>query len=435
MKQIVGCDSRGAVHTDRADYPDASMPPMKRWLAEHTNPDRRDGKPGDVIDGADVFIGLSGARVMPPDALARMNGDAMVFAMANPNPEVTPEEAEPYARVIATGRSDYPNQINNVLCFPGIFRGALDVRAREITEEMKMAAARGIASIVRRRRAARGLHHPLGVQPRRVPTRSRPPWPTRPRPRAPPRRTATRSATRAGRPRSSGPSDRSRRRPMRVTITGASGLIGSRLRRRRCDGRGDEVTTLSRDPARGVRWDPPSRAHRGPRRPRRRRAPRRRERRPALDREARKRIRESRELGTHNLVAGSSTPTPRPTALISSSAVGYYGPHGDERLDEDTPAGDDFLAQVCVAWEREAQRAEELGLRVVRVRTGVVLDPSGGALAKMLLPFKLGVGGPVAGGRPVHAVDPPRRRRRHLPRRARRRALDAARSTPAPPSR
>jgi malate dehydrogenase (oxaloacetate-decarboxylating) len=101
-----------------------------------------------VIDGADLFVGLSGARVMPPEALARMNRDAMVFAMANPNPEVTPEEAAPYARIIATGRSDYPNQINNVLCFPGIFRGALDVRAREITEEMKMAAARGIAAIV-----------------------------------------------------------------------------------------------------------------------------------------------------------------------------------------------------------------------------------------------------------------------------------------------
>ena len=85
---------------------------------------------------------------MPPDALARMADDAMVFAMANPTPEVTPEEAAPYARVIATGRSDYPNQINNVLCFPGIFRGALDVRAREITEEMKMAAAQGIAAIV-----------------------------------------------------------------------------------------------------------------------------------------------------------------------------------------------------------------------------------------------------------------------------------------------
>src|SRR5439155_12105063 len=86
---------------------------------------------------------------MPAEGLASVAGDAMVFAMANPTPEVTPEEAAPYARIIATGRSDYPNQINNVLCFPGIFRGALDVRAREITEDMKMAAARGIASIVR----------------------------------------------------------------------------------------------------------------------------------------------------------------------------------------------------------------------------------------------------------------------------------------------
>ena len=86
---------------------------------------------------------------MPAEALGRMADDAMVFAMANPTPEVTPEEAEPYARIIATGRSDYPNQINNVLCFPGIFRGALDVRAREITEDMKMAAARGIAAVVR----------------------------------------------------------------------------------------------------------------------------------------------------------------------------------------------------------------------------------------------------------------------------------------------
>jgi malate dehydrogenase (oxaloacetate-decarboxylating) len=148
VTRIVGCDSRGALHTGRADYEDGSMPPVKRWFAEATNPDKRDGGPADVIDGADLFVGLSGARVMPAEALARMRDDAMVFAMANPNPEVTPEEAAPYARVIATGRSDYPNQINNVLCFPGIFRGALDVRAREITEEMKMAAARGIASIV-----------------------------------------------------------------------------------------------------------------------------------------------------------------------------------------------------------------------------------------------------------------------------------------------
>jgi malate dehydrogenase (oxaloacetate-decarboxylating) len=148
VTRIVGCDSRGALHTGRADYADGSMPPVKRWFAEATNPDRRSGSPADVIEGADLFVGLSGARVMPAEALAKMNREAMVFAMANPTPEVTPEEAAPYARVIATGRSDYPNQINNVLCFPGIFRGALDVRAREITEEMKMAAARGIASIV-----------------------------------------------------------------------------------------------------------------------------------------------------------------------------------------------------------------------------------------------------------------------------------------------
>ena len=148
VRHIVGCDSRGALHPDRADYLDGSMTPIKRWFSEVTNPERRAGGPADVIDGMDLFVGLSGARVMPPEALARMNRDAMVFAMANPNPEVTPEEAAPYARIIATGRSDYPNQINNVLCFPGIFRGALDVRAREITEEMKMAAARGIAAIV-----------------------------------------------------------------------------------------------------------------------------------------------------------------------------------------------------------------------------------------------------------------------------------------------
>jgi malate dehydrogenase (oxaloacetate-decarboxylating) len=151
VRHIVGCDRRGALHTGRPDYLDGTMNPVKRWFAEATNPDRRDGAPADVIEGADLFVGLSGARVMPPEALARMADDAMVFAMANPTPEVTPEEAEPYARIIATGRSDYPNQINNVLCFPGIFRGALDVRAREITEDMKMAAAHGIASIVTER--------------------------------------------------------------------------------------------------------------------------------------------------------------------------------------------------------------------------------------------------------------------------------------------
>jgi malate dehydrogenase (oxaloacetate-decarboxylating) len=145
---VIGCDSKGALHTSRADYLDGSMNDVKRWYAEATNPECRDGKPADVIDGTDLVVGLSGARVLPPEALRRMNRDAIVFAMANPNPEITPEEAAPYVRIMATGRSDYPNQINNVLCFPGIFRGALDVRARAITEEMKMAAARAIADIV-----------------------------------------------------------------------------------------------------------------------------------------------------------------------------------------------------------------------------------------------------------------------------------------------
>jgi malate dehydrogenase (oxaloacetate-decarboxylating) len=148
VRHIIGADSRGSLHVQRADYLDGSLSPAKRWFAEVTNPERRDGAPAEVIDGADLVIGLSGARVLPAEALARMNSDAMVFAMANPTPEVNPEEAAPYVRVMATGRSDYPNQINNVLCFPGVFRGALDVRARAITDEMKMAAARAIAAIV-----------------------------------------------------------------------------------------------------------------------------------------------------------------------------------------------------------------------------------------------------------------------------------------------
>jgi len=148
VRHIIGADSRGALHVERDDYVDGSMNEVKRWFAQSTNPECRAGKPADVIDGADLLIGLSGARALEADALARMNDNAMVFAMANPNPEVLPEEAAPYVRIMATGRSDYPNQINNVLCFPGIFRGALDVRAPDITESMKMAAARAIAAIV-----------------------------------------------------------------------------------------------------------------------------------------------------------------------------------------------------------------------------------------------------------------------------------------------
>ena len=194
---------------------------------------------------------------------------------------------------------------------------------------------------------------------------------------------------------------------MRVTLTGATGRIGTKLVHALRE-RGDEVTVLSRNTDRArdalgveaVAWDPeagpaPAEALAG---------------RDGVIHLAgedvaqrwtgavKERILRSRELGTRNLVAGLRAAEPRPGALVSSSAVGWYGPHGDEVLTEAAPAGDDFLAQVCVAWEREAAAAEELGVRVVRVRTGVVLDKEGGALAKMLPFFKLGGGGPVAGG-------------------------------------
>ncbi len=147
-QHIVGCDLMGAVHIERADYLDGSMPDVKRALAEATNRECRSGDLAQMLVGADLFIGLSGPRVIEPSALGRMNPDPIVFAMANPVPEVLPEEAAPYARIVATGRSDYPNQINNVLCFPGLFRGALDVRATRITDAMNTAAAEAIASIV-----------------------------------------------------------------------------------------------------------------------------------------------------------------------------------------------------------------------------------------------------------------------------------------------
>jgi malate dehydrogenase (oxaloacetate-decarboxylating) len=148
VTSIVACDRFGAIHTGRDDYEAGSMNAPKRWLAENTNAEGRDGQPREVIEGADVFIGLSGPGIIDAQDLQKMNPEPFVFAMANPNPEVRPEEAAPHVRVMATGRSDYPNQINNVLAFPGIFRGAFDVRATAITEDMKLAAARGIASVV-----------------------------------------------------------------------------------------------------------------------------------------------------------------------------------------------------------------------------------------------------------------------------------------------
>jgi malate dehydrogenase (oxaloacetate-decarboxylating) len=148
ITNIIGCDRKGALSTEREDYLSGEMTEIKRWYAENTNPEKVQGGPNDAIDGCDLFVGLSGPGLIDPQALEKMADDAIVFAMANPTPEVMPEDAEPYVRIMATGRSDYPNQINNVLCFPGVFRGALDAGAPRITEEMKMAAARGIAEVV-----------------------------------------------------------------------------------------------------------------------------------------------------------------------------------------------------------------------------------------------------------------------------------------------
>lgn len=197
---------------------------------------------------------------------------------------------------------------------------------------------------------------------------------------------------------------------MRVTLTGGTGLIGPKLIAV-LTARGDEVTVLSRNPDKArtalggavgaEHWDPDA----GP-------APA-----DALagrdgvvhlagepvnqrwSDDVKREIRQSREVGTRNLVAGLRAAEPRPAVLVSSSASGYYGPHGDETVDEDSAPGSDFLAEVCQIWEREANAAEDLGLRVVNVRTGIVLDEGGGALKTMLTPFKLGVGGPIAGGR------------------------------------
>lgn len=144
VERIVGCDQFGALYRGRRD----NMNWVKEWYATNTNQDGERGSLKDVIAGADVFLGLSVPNVIDTKDLRRMNAGAIVFAMANPDPEIMPEVAEPFVAVMATGRSDYPNQINNVLAFPGIFRGALNCRARTINEEMKIAAANAIASII-----------------------------------------------------------------------------------------------------------------------------------------------------------------------------------------------------------------------------------------------------------------------------------------------
>ena len=143
-RNIIGVDRIGAIYKGRKQ----GMNFMKDWYAAHTNPFNEKGKLSDVMAGADLFLGLAGPGLVTVDDLKKMAKDPLVFAMANPDPEIHPEEALPYVRIMATGRSDYPNQINNSLVFPGIFRGALDSRASCINEEMKLAAAYAIASCV-----------------------------------------------------------------------------------------------------------------------------------------------------------------------------------------------------------------------------------------------------------------------------------------------
>ncbi len=140
---VVGVDRQGAVYDGRS-----GLNSSKQWFAENTNPDGLQGTISQVIAGADVFIGLSGPDLLTVEDVKSMAKDAIVFAMANPNPEIRPELIKDMAAVIATGRSDFPNQINNVLAFPGVFRGAFDAQAKRITENMKVAAARAIASVV-----------------------------------------------------------------------------------------------------------------------------------------------------------------------------------------------------------------------------------------------------------------------------------------------
>jgi malate dehydrogenase (oxaloacetate-decarboxylating) len=146
VSRILAVDEHGILAPGRP----APMDPMKAWVARETNPGDRRGTLSDAVEGADVFIGVSVPGVLGVKDVQRMARDPIVFAMANPVPEIMPEEAEPHVRVMATGRSDYPNQINNVLCFPGFFRGLLDCRAARVTDDMKIAAASAIASIVGR---------------------------------------------------------------------------------------------------------------------------------------------------------------------------------------------------------------------------------------------------------------------------------------------
>ena len=153
VRQIIGVDRTGTIYKGRKD----GMNSMKEWFADNTNPDKVQGGMAEACRGADLFLGVSGPGLLTVEHLKSMAKDPIVFAMANPVPEIMPEVAAPYVRIMATGRSDYPNQINNVLCFPGLFRGCFDVRARHINETMKLAAADAIAGTVTEEELAQGI--------------------------------------------------------------------------------------------------------------------------------------------------------------------------------------------------------------------------------------------------------------------------------------
>ena len=162
VKNIVMCDRSGTIYSGRSD-----LNPAKAEIAAITNHNREQGKLADVIKGADVFIGVSAPGLLTQDMVRSMNRDSIIFACANPVPEILPDEAKAAgAAVVSTGRSDYPNQVNNVLAFPGIFRGALDARASDINEEMKLAAAEAIASLVSDEELSAEYILPLAFDPR-----------------------------------------------------------------------------------------------------------------------------------------------------------------------------------------------------------------------------------------------------------------------------